>query len=58
MVLDAGRFAEACRQAISDPVILARGWLGAVDQIADTADVLSRAPAARSLLRLDRSRAL
>ena len=56
MVLDAGRFAGACRQAISDPAILARGWLGSVDQIADTTDVLSSAPAARSLLTLDRSR--
>ncbi|HYZ03062.1 MAG TPA: DUF4037 domain-containing protein, partial [Candidatus Binatia bacterium] len=50
IVLDAGRFAEACRQAIRDPAILARGWLGSVDQVADTTDVLSSVPAARDLL--------
>ena len=54
MVLDAGRFAEACRQAIGDPAILARGWLGSVDQIADTTDVLSSVPAARGLLMRER----
>lgn len=50
LVLDAGRFADACRQAIHDPAILARGWLGSVDQVTDTTDVLSSVRAARALL--------
>jgi hypothetical protein len=55
MVLDAGRFAEACRQAIGDPAIRARGWLGSVDQVADATDVLSSVSAARQLLMPARS---
>lgn len=50
LVLDAGRFAEACRDAIRDPAILARGWLGSIDQVADATDVLSSVHAARALL--------
>ena len=40
-VLDAGRFAAACREAIADPRVARLGWLGSVDQFADSTDLLS-----------------
>ncbi|MFF5173601.1 DUF4037 domain-containing protein [Micromonospora sp. NPDC000089] len=42
-VLDAGRFATALRDAITDPALRARPPLGAVDQYVDAVEVLTRA---------------
>ena len=50
LVLDAGRFADVCRERIGDVAVRARGWAGSVDQVADTTDVLSSVTAARELL--------
>jgi hypothetical protein len=48
-VLMADRFVEACREAITDPWLMALPPVGAVDQFADSTDVLSDAARARRL---------
>ncbi|ATO17664.1 hypothetical protein CO540_05555 [Micromonospora sp. WMMA2032] len=47
LVLDAGRFTEALRAAITDPHLRDRPPLGAVDQYLDNVDVLTRPGRAR-----------
>jgi hypothetical protein len=48
-VLDAGRFAAACREQVTDPWLLAQPPVGSVDQFADSTDALSSAAVARRL---------
>jgi len=48
-VLGADRFAEACRAAISDPVLQQLPLVGSVDQFADSTDVLSQVTRTRYL---------
>ncbi|WP_219418736.1 hypothetical protein [Pseudonocardia nigra] len=40
-VLMADRFTEACLEGVTDPVLRALPLVGAIDQVVDTADVLS-----------------
>ncbi|HEY0698595.1 MAG TPA: DUF4037 domain-containing protein, partial [Micromonospora sp.] len=42
LVLDAGRFADALRAAITDPGLRGRPLVGAVDQFVDSTEVLAR----------------
>jgi hypothetical protein len=49
LVLDAGRFTAALRDAIGDPALRARPPLGAVDQYVDNVDVLTRPERVRRL---------
>ncbi len=51
-VLDAGRFAAACRAAITDPALLALPAVGSVDQVADSTPVLSAIGRAQRLTAL------
>jgi hypothetical protein len=48
-VLDAQRFAEACRRELTDPWLRGLPPVGSVDQFADSTDVLSRVEVARRL---------
>ena len=48
-VLMADRFADACRQAVTDPDLRGLPLVGAVDQFADSTDVLSHAGRSRVL---------
>ncbi|MCO1659449.1 DUF4037 domain-containing protein [Pseudonocardia humida] len=48
-VLDAGRFAAACRRAVADPRLLELPPVGSVDQFADGTDVLSAPGVVRRL---------
>ncbi|WP_020577004.1 DUF4037 domain-containing protein [Actinopolymorpha alba] len=48
-VLDAGRFARACVDAIADPALRELPLVGSVDQFVDSTDVLSAAGRARQL---------
>jgi hypothetical protein len=48
-VLDAGRFAAACRAAITDPKLAGLAPVGSVDQAADSTAVLSGIGTARRL---------
>jgi hypothetical protein len=48
-VLDAGRFAAACRAAVADPWLRALPPVGSVDQVSDSTDVLSDVAVARRL---------
>jgi hypothetical protein len=48
-VLDAGRFAAACRAAITDPELAGLAPVGSVDQAADSTAVLSGIGTARRL---------
>ena len=47
LVLDAGRFVEALRAAITDPQLRDRPPVGAVDQYVDNVDVLTHPDRAR-----------
>jgi len=50
LVLDAARFADATRRAVTDPEVLALPpYIGAVDQYVDSTDVLTLADRARTL---------
>jgi hypothetical protein len=51
-VLDAGRFATACIETVADPPLRKLPRVGAVDQLADSTDVLSNAQVTRRLARL------
>jgi hypothetical protein len=46
-VLGSGRFVDACLEQVSDPWLRALPLVGGVDQLADSTDLLSRAPVAR-----------
>jgi hypothetical protein len=48
-VLDAGRFADACRAAVTDPWLRGLPPIGSVDQVADSTDVLAAIGVARRL---------
>jgi hypothetical protein len=48
LVLDAGRFAAALRDAIRDPARRARPLTGAVDQVVDNTDVLAHTERSRA----------
>jgi hypothetical protein len=50
LVLDAGRFAEACLATVSDPQLKSYGLIGSIDQFADNTDVLSNPIAFRKLI--------
>lgn len=49
-VIDAGRFAQACVEAIDDPALRALPLVGAIDQWVDSTDVLSNADRARRVI--------
>ena len=51
VVMSAGRFADALRDAITDPALRALPLIGSVDQISDSVDVLSHADRAAALTR-------
>jgi hypothetical protein len=51
-VLDAGRFATACREQINDPWLRHLPLVGSIDQFADSTDVLSNPEYARRLREL------
>jgi hypothetical protein len=53
-VLGAGRFAEACRAALTDPVLAGLPPIGSVDQVVDSTPVLSNIATARRLRALYR----
>ena len=48
-VLDAGRFAAACRAAIAGPAVARLPAPGAIDQFGDSTDLLSDVSAARPI---------
>ncbi|MGW7681008.1 DUF4037 domain-containing protein [Kribbella sp. NPDC054772] len=50
LVLQSGRFAEACLATVTDPQLKGFGLVGAIDQFVDNTDVLSHTPAFRRLL--------
>lgn len=49
-VIDAGRFAQACEEAIDDPALRALPLVGAIDQWVDSTDVLGHAGRVRQLI--------
>ena len=49
-VIDAGRFARACVETIDDPALRALPLVGAIDQWADSTDVLGHAGRVRRLI--------
>jgi hypothetical protein len=50
LVLDAGRFVEACLATVSDPRLQSYGLIGSIDQFVDSTDVLSHLSAYRRLV--------
>ncbi|NUR95165.1 MAG: DUF4037 domain-containing protein [Kribbellaceae bacterium] len=50
LVLDAGRFAQACHATVSDPQLKRVGPIGSIDQFVDSTDVLSNPSAYRRFL--------
>jgi hypothetical protein len=40
-VLGAGRFADACQEAVTDPWLRSLPLVGSVDQVSDSTDVLT-----------------
>ncbi|WP_350275152.1 DUF4037 domain-containing protein [Kribbella sp. HUAS MG21] len=50
LVLDAGRYVEACLATVSDPRLKGYGLIGSVDQFVDNTDVLSQSTAYRRLV--------
>lgn len=51
-VLGSGRFVEACLERVTDPWLRALPLVGGIDQLADSADVLSYPTAARRAARI------
>ena len=54
MVLDAGRFVQACLATVTDERVLGFGLIGSIDQFADNTDMLSNPAGYRRLVNLYR----
>ncbi|NIK58609.1 DUF4037 domain-containing protein [Kribbella shirazensis] len=50
LILGAGRFTDACLDAVTDPQLKSYGLIGAIDQFVDSTDVLSQVPTYRRLV--------